>query len=155
MPQVPLASHPEPVIRFHAMTKLVVGIWMLGSLVACAARTVEPRSPESAVCDDGKTPSCIELAERHEHGRGVPKSTVKALEFYLLACQHDVASACAAAGHLSLGGDGVPIDEVKSKAFLEKACMLNEPIACNNLGTAYSEGKNGVGKVDHAKARMF
>jgi TPR repeat protein len=32
---------------------------------------------------------------------------------------------------------------------------LNESRSCNNLGTAWSEGKHGAASVDHGKARAF
>src|SRR4051794_21223219 len=105
------------------MRNLLVGIGMLGWLVACAPRAVEPRSPQPAACDDGKGPSCLELADRYDHGKGVEKSTAKALELYVLACQHDVARACSAAGDISVSGDGVPMEEAKGLALREKACL--------------------------------
>src|SRR5438552_13546432 len=36
--------------------------------------------------------------------------------------------------------------------FLEKACELKSSRACNNLGTNWSDGKDGAPTVDHAKA---
>jgi hypothetical protein len=53
------------------------------------------------------------------------------------------------------GTDGTAQDPAKAIRFHEKACKLNESRACNNLGTAWSEGKHGAPKVNHAKARPF
>jgi TPR repeat protein len=50
------------------------------------------------------------------------------------------------------GLDGSKKDPTKAINFLDKACNLKSGRACNNLGTAWSEGKDGAAKVDHAKA---
>jgi TPR repeat protein len=50
------------------------------------------------------------------------------------------------------GTDGATKDPKKAMGFLEKACNLNQSFACNNLGTNWSDGKDGAPNVDHAKA---
>ena len=37
----------------------------------------------------------------------------------------------------------------------EAACAAGDPRYCNNLGVAWSEGKDGASRVDHAKAKSF
>ena len=37
----------------------------------------------------------------------------------------------------------------------EAACDAGDPRYCNNLGVAWSEGKDGASQVDHAKAKTF
>jgi TPR repeat protein len=50
------------------------------------------------------------------------------------------------------GLENTPKDPAKAIGFLTKACDLKSGRACNNLGTAWSEGKDGAAKVDHVKA---
>ncbi len=105
------------------MRKLFLEIGMGVWLVACAPRVGEPKSPEPAACDDGKGPSCVELAERYHHGTGIQKSPAKALELYLLACQHDVARGCSVAGDISLSGAAGPMDAARAWCSARKpAC---------------------------------
>ena len=49
-------------------------------------------------------------------------------------------------------GKKTPVDPKKAMTFLEKACNLSSSRACNNLGTNWSDGKDGAPNVDHAKA---
>ncbi len=53
------------------------------------------------------------------------------------------------------GTGGLAKDPAKSLTFLEKACDAKSSRACNNCGTAWSDGKNGASAVDHGKARKF
>jgi TPR repeat protein len=46
-------------------------------------------------------------------------------------------------------------DEAKSLTFLDKACTAKSSRACNNVGTAWSDGKNGATSIDHAKAKKY
>src|SRR3954465_596468 len=53
------------------------------------------------------------------------------------------------------GTEGSPKDGAKAMTFLEKACTLKSGRACNNIGVAFSEGKDGAQAVDHVKARNY
>lgn len=71
------------------------------------------------------------------------------------ACNAGKAGKCEELSEKYLTGKGAPQDEKKSLLFLEKACDLKSSRACNNVGTAWSEGNNGAGDKDHAKARKY
>jgi len=46
-------------------------------------------------------------------------------------------------------------NEKKGRLLREKACDLKDGKSCNDLGTAWSEGKNGAPKPDFVKAKGF
>jgi TPR repeat protein len=72
------------------------------------------------------------------------------------ACNAGKAQVCFELAEAYLDGTGgIAKNPAKGFTYLEKACKLNERRACNNLGTSWSEGKNGAPSVDHAKARAF
>lgn len=74
----------------------------------------------------------------------------------LKACNGGKAARCEVAAERLLNGtDGVEKDPAKALGLLDKACTLKSSRACNNAGTAWSDGKEGAPSVDHAKARKY
>lgn len=71
------------------------------------------------------------------------------------ACRAGKASKCEDLADRYLAGDGVDKNEAKHLELLTKACDLKSSRACNNVGTSWSDGKNGATDKDHAKARKF
>jgi TPR repeat protein len=72
------------------------------------------------------------------------------------ACNAGKGEACLELADRYFEGSGDTLrDPEKAAFYYEKACGLRESRACNNLGTAWSEGKNGAPAVDHRKARAL
>lgn len=72
------------------------------------------------------------------------------------ACNSGKAAKCEELADKYLEGTGgVAKDPARHLSFLTKACDLKISRACNNVGTAWSDGKNGATDVDHGKARKY
>jgi uncharacterized protein len=70
-------------------------------------------------------------------------------------CDAKKVASCELAAAAYQEGDGVEKDPAKVMVYLLKACTLNSGAGCNNIGVAWSEGKDGASDVDHVKARTF
>lgn len=73
----------------------------------------------------------------------------------LKACKAGKVTKCEELAEKYLTGDGVDKNEAKHLELLTKACDLKSSRACNNVGTSWSDGKNGATDKDHVKARKF
>ncbi len=108
---------------------------------------------DEAACAKGKPKKCLDAGNHYLDD--ATKDLPKALELFQKGCDGKVAAACGFASSLLLNGDGITRDEKASFALGEKGCKLGDSRACNNLGTAWSEGKDGAADVDHAKAKQL
>ena len=111
----------------------------------------DPTAAEIKQCDGGKGKVCLDIGQRYINA----KDEAKALPFYVKACKANVALGCGYAGTMTLLGQGTTADVPKGRALREKACTLNDGGSCNDLGTSWSEGKEGAPSVDHNKARGY
>jgi len=118
---------------------------------------VVPDAPEDdlrrlkAQCLARKGHACLELGVRYLNGRGVEKDSKRALSYYHEGCLHGSGEACGYAGTMVLDAGNAK----KSRRLREKACTLSHAASCNDLGSAWAEGKNGAEKVDQGKARSY
>jgi uncharacterized protein len=137
--------------------------WLAGCCLALGLVTssayaqgkVEPKLDALlAACKAGKGQACLDAGVRTINGKGAPKDPARALELYQKACTLKVGKACGYASNLLLG-DGGALDEKKSRALRERGCALDDSSSCNNLGSAWADGKDGVDRRDFKKARGY
>jgi uncharacterized protein len=122
---------------------------------ARAQGKVEPKLDALlAACKAGKGQACLDAGVRTINGKGTPKDPAKALELYQKACTLKVGKACGYASNMLLTADGAR-DEKKSRTLRERGCALDDSASCNNLGSAWADGKDGVDRRDFAKARSY
>jgi hypothetical protein len=90
-----------------------------------------------------------------EQARAVTKGTeVRARLDQLLDCLTGVGAACFQVGlNYSRGREGYPRDLSRSVEAYERGCILDQKVACNNLGDAYEYG-DGV-RRDLSRAAEF
>jgi TPR repeat protein len=84
----------------------------------------------AAACDTGDLEGCIDSADRHATGRGVPRSLSSAVPLYRRACEGGALRACGALGALFVHGVGVPRDREAGLALLDRACAVRAADAC-------------------------
>lgn len=124
---------------------------LLGSSLAWADKPAYS-ADELKACTAKKGDVCLTIGQRYVD----QKAYDKALDYYLKACDAKAYKGCGwAATLLMLGQNGVTKDEKKASALREKACANDDGASCNDIGTAWSEGKEGAPKVDLAKAKNF
>lgn len=86
----------------------------------------------------GWADSCIEAAEAHLDGRGVPRDAARGAAFFKRACELGSTKQCASVA---------PREKVTSKYFAEtqKSCQASNPAACSVVADLFLEGR-GVPK---------
>jgi TPR repeat protein len=89
--------------------------------------------PSDAACDGGDAKACMALGAQVEK-----KDLQKAVDYYVKACDLKLDKGCTA-----------------TRALRQKGCDQNDGPLCNDLGSAWSEGKYGTTGVDHVKAKAF
>ncbi len=141
--------------RMKIMVRISIAVVAVLGATSLVARAEEPKAEEIAACDHGKGQVCLDLGVRYFNGERAPADATKAVAFYLKACKLSVAKGCGFAGTLTIMGTGIAKDEAKGRTLREKACDLKDGGSCNDLGTAWSEGKGGAPSVDHVKARRY
>jgi TPR repeat protein len=130
------------------MSRLAIGIIAAGTVLTVGTARAD-LAADTKACNAGNGGKCEEIAERYHMGFEGAKDPKKAEE---LRKQLDKADATAEQKKDALQQLDKIVDKKKAFEFLTKACDLKAARACNNLGTAWSEGKDGATKVDHAKA---
>jgi uncharacterized protein len=107
-------------------------------------------APDPKACDKGNGKACVEVGER----AFAAGDHAKALAAYKHACALKLPRGCGAVASMTLFGQGTPADERKGHELRGKACAMQDGPSCNDLGSDYAEGANGVSQ-DHAKAAVF
>jgi len=111
----------------------------------------DPSAGELKQCSAGKGKVCLAIGQRYIDA----KDEANAVTYYRKACKLNVALGCGFAGTMTMLGEGTKQDTAKGRELREKACRLSDGGSCNDLGTSWSEGKEGAPKVDHVKARGY
>lgn len=136
--------------------------WMLGKLYSLGMTDKEGNEEKREENDKkaygeflkaagaGYGPAEMELGECYYHGRGVEKSTEKALILYKKALQHGDLSAAEVLGVMHLLGDGVKADRKKAFSYFKRASHSRNPDTFLKLGDCYYYGWGT--KQDFAKA---
>jgi len=138
------------------MSKLlaIAGCVVMAAGVAHAEEPAVPAGPSRAdlkKCNKGNGKACLTVGQQYLDA----KDADKALAFYLKACKAKVALGCGFAGTMTMLGEGTTKNLAKGRDLREKACKLGDGGSCNDLGTSWSEGKDGAPEVDHGKARAY
>lgn len=93
--------------------------------------------------DQGDLEAVTELGQCYEHGKGVERDRVQAVELYLKAAEGGYAPAqtLLADCYADYIGIGVPADREKAVLWYEKAAAQEDAKAQYSLGTCYESGK--------------
>jgi uncharacterized protein len=110
----------------------------------------------------GKPLALVELAKRHEEGRGVESDLNQAAMLYELAADHKNAEGAEANYRLGLlyergqntDGTGLEQDDDKAVEHFKKAAALDNADALYNLGARHEKG-NGVKQDDAEAVRLI
>ncbi len=100
--------------------------------------------------EQGDAAAQSNLGEMYYKGEGVPKDSVKAVEWYRKAANQGDARGQSSLGMMYAKGEGVPKDSVEALKWLRKGVEKGDARGQSNLGAMYDNGE-GVPK-DSAKA---
>jgi len=90
-------------------------------------------------CMDGKSSSCIQLAEFYENNEDYNK----AIAYYQKSCEVD-ADGCSYLADIYYYGEIVKKDYAQAALFYEKACSGGDFSACSSIGYMYDKAKGVV-----------
>src|SRR5260221_13098567 len=124
-------------------------LWIV--VLAMSSVAYADDAADQKACKAGKGKVCVALGQKALGENNKPL----AFELYTKACTLKVADGCGFAATMQVIGDGIEKDVAKGHALRGKACELGHGPSCNDLGSAWSEGKDGADKVDFAKAKGF
>jgi TPR repeat protein len=124
-------------------------LWI--AMVAVSSLAYADDAADQKACKAGKGKMCLALGQAALKENDKPH----AFELYSKACTLKVGEGCGLAATMQMDGDGIDKDVAKAHALRGKACDLGHAPSCNDLGAAWSEGKEGADKVDFAKAKAM
>jgi len=111
----------------------------------CATLSATERDQLETKADHGDAEAQYELGFIYERGIGVPKSGIKAAEWYQKAAAQGNVSAQCSLGFMYEVGIGIPKDEARALEWYRKAAVQGEAFAQDRLGIMYFYGR-GVPK---------
>jgi uncharacterized protein len=107
----------------------------VGSRYAAGAEPFPSDGSRSAAayargCEAGHAPSCNNIGDAQEYGKGVPRDVEHAASLYQRACGLGEALGCANLGRLLENGAGVARDAARARTLYADACRSGEPYGC-------------------------
>ena len=114
---------------------------------AVSAATAKDLTPEEKFSETkreaeaGDADAQFLLGARYINGMGVPKDSIKAVEWWQKAAAQGHADAQFLLGLMYADGEGVPQDSVKAVEWLQKAAAQGDAKAQYSLGTMYANGE--------------
>ena len=121
------------------ITTFITFILLITNLSAAA--TDEQRKQFKENCENGDAVSCHNMGIMYNHGDGVSKDDLKALEFYAKACDKNYYTSCSSAAVLYEESETLKQDMKKAFKLYSKACGGGDAFGCHNAAVFYSKRK--------------
>lgn|GEM_PF-2527144 len=116
------------------------------------------RNPEEAfrwmlaAANGGSIAAALPVADRYEHGTGVPANPTEALRWYRVSAAHGSAQAANSIGALYSRGTGVEADAKEAVRWFQKAAQGGDQPGQFNLAMAYLSGAGVDGGASEQNA---